>query len=167
MHVDTYSFTRIVWYDAAFRSTIANNPEMRWDDQFPDGFNSFVIGGKAPSQSQVSCFNCSKPGHYASSCPIKSVESRRFPNPQDQRSPAMQSVPTIVTNQALSHANNFHPSSASLSCPPSQRSQLCNQFNKYGSCMAGCAPSCHGCNSPGCGGDHPGRACPSLYKFQY
>ena len=94
-----------------------------------------------PTQSQVSYFNCSKTGHYASSCPLKSSESRRFPNLQYQRSQAVQSVPANVTDQAFGHANNFRPSSASLLCPLSQRSQLRNEFNKYSTCMAGCTLS--------------------------
>ena len=39
LYACSYPFIRINWYDAAFISTIAINPEMRWDKQFPDGFN--------------------------------------------------------------------------------------------------------------------------------
>ena len=45
-YAEHHDFNTVVYYDAAVRTRIANNPDMHWDDQFPDDFNSFLGGGK-------------------------------------------------------------------------------------------------------------------------
>ena len=43
-YAEHQDFNSVVCYDAAVRTRIANNPDMHWDDQFPDEFNSFLGG---------------------------------------------------------------------------------------------------------------------------
>ena len=43
-YAEHHGFNSMVYYDAAVCTRIANNPDMHWDDQFPDKFNSFLGG---------------------------------------------------------------------------------------------------------------------------
>ena len=41
-YAEHQDFNSVVCYDAAVHTRIANNPDMHWDDQFPDEFNAFL-----------------------------------------------------------------------------------------------------------------------------
>ena len=48
-YAEHHDFNSLVYYDAEVRTRIADNPDMHWDDQFPDEFNSF-LGGRNMEQ---------------------------------------------------------------------------------------------------------------------
>ena len=54
-YAEHQDFNSVVCYDAAVRTKIANNPDMHWDDQFPDEFNSFLGGGGGEEICNTCC----------------------------------------------------------------------------------------------------------------
>ena len=78
----------VVYYDAAVCARIANNPDMHWDDQFPDESNSFLGGKKYGTAAAALCFLCNQPGHFAASCSLRSPYPNRFhPFPPNSQLP--------------------------------------------------------------------------------
>ena len=158
-YAEHQDFNSVVCYDAAVCTRIANNPNMHWDDQFPDEFNSFLGGKKHVTPAVPLCFVCNQPGHFAASCSLRSPYPNRF-----RAFPPNSQFPQEVSG---AQSNAPQPSSGTIANfhPQMQRSRFCGQYNKYGKCSAGCHPATHKCNRPGCGGSHPGRTCPSFTKF--
>ena len=151
------TLTIVVYYDAAVRTRIANNPDMHWDEQFPDEFNSFLGREKNRTAAAALCFICNHPGHFAASCSLRSPYPDRFYPPLP---------PTLNFPRRYREASplQYSPFLVPLPIfvPKCKKLQFCGQYNKYGRCSDGCHPATHKCNRPGCGGSHPGRTCPSL-----
>ena len=78
-YAEHHNFSSVVCYDAAVRTRIANNPDLLWDDQFPDEFNSFLEGRHSNTAYSATCFVCQMPGHVAASCPLRSTYPTRPP----------------------------------------------------------------------------------------
>ena len=158
-YAEHQDFNSVVCYDAAVCTRIANNPNMHWDDQFPDEFNSFLEGKKYVTLAAPLCFVCNQPGHFAASCCLRSPYSNRL-----HAFPPNSQLPQEVSG---AQSNAAQPPSGTIANfrPQTQRSRFCGQYNKYSKCSAGCYPATHKCNRPGCGGSHPGRSCPSFTKF--
>ena len=45
-YAEHHDFNSVIYYDAVVCTRTANKPDMQWDDQFPDEFNSFLGGGE-------------------------------------------------------------------------------------------------------------------------
>ena len=77
-YAEHHDFNSVVCYDAAVHTRIANNPDMHWDDQFPDKFNSFLGGKKYGTTAAPLCFVCNQTGHFAASCFLRSAYPNSF-----------------------------------------------------------------------------------------
>ena len=165
-YAEHHDFNSVVYYDAAIRTRMANNPVMHWDDQFPDKFNSFLgrEGGRRKYGTAAAAlyFIRNQPGHFALSCSLRGPYPNRF-----YPFPPTPNLPRRYWGASELHAVQLPSGLTANFRPQKQRIQFCGQYNKYGRCSAGCHPATPKCNRPDCERSHPGRTCSSFTQLNF
>ena len=184
------TYPRAAWaaYDSSFRQAVANNPAIPWgrihDELFdrhlrsaavlpPRSARSYAVqssrttyslgGGLVDGQrSQLLCFVCGRPGHFARACPNRVSSVPRT---------APAASPSLALVRATSSSSGSSAPSVSAATPPSplfapgtlpfrapqrQRQSVCFAFNEARLCGANCRWP-HVCSK--CFGPHPVFAC--------
>ena len=129
-----FVFSDVYTYDRLFRQRMALEPHLKWDRFDYELVFRCLQRRSRPVMSQVFCFSCKRPGHYASACEF-------------QRSDA--SFARASSRPGTTTSFRFRP--------PSSSTAPCWYFNSKGFCTNIHCTSPHVCSK--CSARHPASSC--------